>query len=1126
MNLVFEREGEYWSVGQGPVTSRLRDSKGLRYIDLLLRKPEVEFHALDLVTAVEGSSPEPRIQQRRSMQGTDIDALDVGAEDAGELLDPEARRAYKERLKDLRSEIEEAESFNDPERVASATEEADFLSRELAAAVGLRGATRKASSTAERARVNVTRAIKSALDRITENDEPLGRYLSATIKTGTFCSYTPLAPEDTLPAAAPPSRGPSEDRIPLPPLGSQHERHTFVGRAPELARLDKAWDRAQSSGREFVSIAGEPGIGKTRLAWQFARTAYERGAVVLYGRSDEETLLPYQPFVEALTHYAAHTSVARLEQQVERAGAELLRLLPDLSRVLPKLPESARAEPETERYRLFEAVGSLFAQIGAERPVVMLMDDLQWIDRGAALLLRHLLRSGAERLRLLVVGTYRTTELDETGTFADLMSSLGRETDLGRIALEGLPEGEVSELITDLTGHEPPRSLALALQTATAGNPFFIGEVSRSLPAVEDGDGFAANGAVALSDLEIPEGVKDAVTLRLAKLGDDATTILRLASVVGAEFPIDLLARLAGREEDDLLDVLDAAVGAHLIAEVPAQVGRYRFAHALVRESLYEGITGTRRARIHHRIADSLRTLRQHDLQPYLSELAHHYVRAGQPALEQALEYSIRAGRNSNEQLAYEEAARHYDEALAAHPQADGDPRRRCELLLELGEAHSRASHFDQARRAFRAVRDIASALDAPQLVARAALEPGGPLMQTAFIDDDLVQRLEEALVVLPDTEPRLRARLLSRLAVELREGPVAEQRERLSSEALAIAQSLGDSQVLAEAMLGRHYALLATERVEDRLAIADATVRLGEDNGDPIVTLQGQIRRFSDLLELGQLTAARDQLRDCARVASDARQPVFVFSLHIMTGSLELLAGRHAEVERHLAEAAALGEGLGSRDMVQGGMGPLGAGLLQARGQWTALAAALEPVVDQGNGVPGWRAGLAHAYCELGRLADAREHFERLAVDDFEGVSDGNRLLALAELSLVCAALEDTERAAQLHTLLEPHREHCVLGHYTNLLLGPVALYLGVLARTMRRHEPACEHFELALSLSESMESPPWKAQTQYEYAQLLLAGGAPTDRERARELLDQAAAIATQIGMNDLDRRISVLR
>jgi hypothetical protein len=180
---VLRREGDYWTISFSGPAFRLRDSKGLQHLARLVAEPNMEFHALDLLTpAGDPETPRPAGLEREELEAR-------GFGDAGELLDPDAKAAYRRRLEALREELEQARAFNDPERAARAAEEIDFLSRELAGAVGLGGRDRKAASAAERARVNVTRAIKSAIERIAKNDSPLGRHLRVSVRTGMFCTY-------------------------------------------------------------------------------------------------------------------------------------------------------------------------------------------------------------------------------------------------------------------------------------------------------------------------------------------------------------------------------------------------------------------------------------------------------------------------------------------------------------------------------------------------------------------------------------------------------------------------------------------------------------------------------------------------------------------------------------------------------------------------------------------------------------------------------------------------------------------------------------------------------------------------------------------------------------------------
>ena len=330
---------------------------------------------------------------------------------------------------------------------------------------------------------------------------------------------------------------------PLPSFVDTSPAFPFSGRADHLETLTTAWKETAEGARRAVLVSGEPGIGKTRLVTEAVRAAHDHGSIVLWGRCDEDLSVPYGPFAEALRHYVSVTPPDQLRAEVGALGGELVRIVPDITSRVPGLAEPMVADAETERFRLFDAVGDLLSEISAASPVVLVLDDLHWADKPSLVLLRHLLRS-ATPMRLLVVATYRDTDLDRSHPLADVLGDLRREPGVDRLDLHGLDEDEITGFMANVAGHELTEGgldLAHAVYTETEGNPFFVGEVLRHLSEsgaiVQDDDGrWTTSGPVA--DFGIPEGVREVVGRRLSRLSDAVNRALTVASVIGPTFDL------------------------------------------------------------------------------------------------------------------------------------------------------------------------------------------------------------------------------------------------------------------------------------------------------------------------------------------------------------------------------------------------------------------------------------------------------------------------------------------------------------------------------------------------------------------------------------------------------------
>src|SRR5688572_6534295 len=584
----------------------------------------------------------------------------------------------------------------------------------------------------------------------------------------------------------------AQSPVPLPTFLTDIGK-IFVGRDGDLDRLGQLWKEAAAGERRVAFLAGEPGVGKTRLAAELARHVHDDGATVLAGRCDEDLGVPYQPFVEALRHFVDHAP--DLGERLGRYGGELARLVPELGDRAPGLAAPIRSDPEMERYRLFDAVAAWLTATSSEEPVFLVLDDLQWAAKPTLLLLRHLIRSGGGRI--LVLGTYRDTELTHDHPLVELVADLRREGGVERLSITGLDDVGVAAMVEQAAGQaldESGLALARAVHEETEGNPFFVREVLRHL--AETGAVQRQKGSwttrLSVDQLGIPEGVREVVGRRLARLSADTNQALRVAAVVGPEFELGVVQVAGELSEEKLLAAIDEAAAARVVTEVSAT--RFRFAHALVRATLYESLTTARQVVLHRKTAEAIETIHQAALDDYLPTLAHHWAKASAPVADitRAVEYARRAGDRALAQLANDEAARYYASGvdLLDSGGADADDPRRVDLLIGRGEAQRRAGD-EGYRNTLLDAAEIARRLGDGSALARAALANSlGDIWTRAFeVDAGRIEMLEGALAAAGDADARLRARLLATLGLELFWHPDANRRLSFAAEALAIAR-------------------------------------------------------------------------------------------------------------------------------------------------------------------------------------------------------------------------------------------------------------------------------------------------------------------------------------------------
>jgi DNA-binding SARP family transcriptional activator len=890
----------------------------------------------------------------------------------------------------------------------------------------------------------------------------------------------------------------------------------LVGREPELRELLRGLDEALAGEGRLFLVGGEPGIGKSRLVEQLARIARERGAEVLVGRCWEAGGAPaYWPWVQALRLYLRDRDPETLRDQLGRGASDLAQILPELNELYGELPSPPTGDPEGARFRLFEATAAFLRAASRTQPLVLVLDDLHAADAPSLLLLQFLAGAVAEA-RLLVVGAYRDVDPSLRDPLAETLTEFRRLPVTRFLPLTGLPEDGVASFVSLATGLEPAAQLVGALHRATEGNPLFVSEVVRLLASEEALESITDAAAWGRT---VPESVRAVILRRLEHLSDNCRLVLVLASVLGREFDLDALELVSDVSGDQLLDVLDEAARERIVTDVPGQPGRMRFAHVLIRDTLYDELTPGRRVQLHRRVGDALEELYADNLEPHLAELAHHFYESARPAVaEKALEYARRAGERSLRLLAYEEAARLFAVGLKVLDRMESpDEAIRCEFLLALGDAYARAGDTPRSKQTYGQAARLAEALRLPEQLARAALGYGGRFIWEVSRDDEhLVSLLEEALAALGDEDSTLRVRLLARLAGgPLRDSTAdAERRRSLGAQALEMARRIGEPSTLAYALLGyissRHSPDFTPEQVE----LARELIQAAREAGELERAVEGYETHLESSIELGDVSEAYADLEAMANLAEELRQPAQSWLVAVHRTLFALLEGRFEEAEQRIAETRSVGErALGWSAAVTHGLQLYV--LRREQGRAQEVEELVRRAVADNPTYPIWRCVLANVLAELGSIGEARTEFEALAADDFARLPfDEEWEVSMCFLAETAARLGDGARAATLYKLLLPYADRIAIS-YPEVSLGPVSRLLGMLASTTSDYDDAARHFEDAVVMSERIGAQPWLAHTQHDYADTLLRRRQPGDAEKAHSLLDDARAAFLELGM-----------
>ena len=899
------------------------------------------------------------------------------------------------------------------------------------------------------------------------------------------------------------SQDPSLEALP-PEAAVEAPGVLFVGRETELSDLVAGLEDALDGRGRLFLLTGEPGIGKSRIADELIRRARERGADILVGRCWEAGGAPaYWPWVQSLRAYIRELDPALLRAELGAAAADIAPIVPELHAILPGLPEQP-ADPEGARFRLFDATTEFLRTASLRRPILLFLDDLHAADAPSLLLLQFLVRQLGSS-RILVLGAYRSVDPVPGSPLRAMLAEVAREPATRRLVLRGLTETDVAEYVELAVGRAASGDLVTALHEETEGNPLFVVEMVRLL-AIE-GDALELRSP----SLDIPESIRDVIARRLAHLSDECNRVLVLASVLGRELAPAALARLAGVSDDDLLEHLDEALAAGVLTHVPGSHEHVRFAHVLIRDTLYDGVTTARRVRLHRLAVDALTDLYGDFPGAHLTELAHHAI-AGSD-FDRGLEFARRAADRALESLAYEEAARLYQVALDAAELSAASGTTRSELLLAKGDAQVLAGEGPAARETLLGAAAIARSEGDADLFGRAALAYGGRDIWGPRREWDAryVPFLEEALSMCGDQDSIVRARLLTRMASAMRGDHDRQRLESLTREASDIAERLGDDSTKLFALDGRLAATGGPTTTEARSRDGARLVQLATAAGDLERVFGGHEHVLYGAWSLGDRAALERTINEMRQLVQELNLQSFRSLVTVVDGQYAASQGRFGEAEELITEAFRIGERAQSWNVQT----PYRLQIFAVRIQQDRLDGYEDVLRRSLEDYPGYRifdCSLARAYAHLGLRDEAAEIFEQLAANDFGRLSrDEDWLVNLCLLSEVGAYLDDRRRARTLHGLLGEfaHLNAVAAGE---ICMGSIARYVGRLATQLEHYDNAAEHFETALEMNVRMGARPWLADTQTDYADLLLRLG---DKSRAVPLLAEAERTFAELGM-----------
>lgn len=913
-------------------------------------------------------------------------------------------------------------------------------------------------------------------------------------------------------------------RIPLPGRLS-FVAPNFVGRHEELKLIENAVSRATSSARrELLFVAGEAGLGKTTMVARATREAFDRGTTVLFGHCEEDLVTPYQLFAETLGHYVTHAPEEYLRAHVAEHGSELVRLVPALSGRIPDLPPAKATDAESERSLLFAAAVGMLSSAAAQTPLLLMLDDIQWADRGSLRLLRHL-ASSASPMRLTVLATFRD---NETSGLLETLAALHRMDGVTRINLEGLQDGEVLECVTAMVGDEAgdvAQQIARAVHGETDGNPFFVTELLRHLAetgAISSDGIWTASGGI--DSLALPDSVREVVGARITRLGKDCGRMLGIAAIIGRDFDFDLLSRATAIEEEQLIDLLDQACEAGLIRELSNTAGRYHFTHALIQHVLYQDVGPARRVVAHRQVALALEDLVGKRQGARVGELARHWCHAPQSDdVPKAVHYAYEAGCSALDALAPADAMTYFQSATElAAKHGLSDQAFEIDLAIGLGTAQRQAGDPTYRTTLLGAGDRAAKLRDNDRLVRAALANDRGWHSTSGACDSEKVAQLEMALEHLPP-DAADRALVLGLLCSELAFGTTLEHRRALSAEALSIARALGDDAIIVRIQNQMAFSLAVPSLLKSSLEwTCDALVR-AERLGDPLQLYFAAMYRATAAVRACDIAEADRCFAIAGRLVRQLDLPLLKWEYTFHMSKRAQIAGDLAEAEKLAQQAAMIGVECGQPD-AQMCCGVQLAAINWMRGTLGAMAPMLQAMAEANPGLPTIRASLAMAAAQAQQLDDAEHVLAEFAETNYALPQDATWLNGMTEYAVAAIACGNRTYAQALYDILLPWAgQFSSAGGLT--AEGPVALSLGALATVLDRHDEAERHLLASAEICERHAIAFYAALTDLRLGQMLLKRDREGDASLAGDLLQKAAKVAEAKGFGEIEREAAAL-
>jgi tetratricopeptide (TPR) repeat protein/tRNA A-37 threonylcarbamoyl transferase component Bud32 len=892
----------------------------------------------------------------------------------------------------------------------------------------------------------------------------------------------------------------------------------LIDRVEEMNLLRETVDRTVQGEGGLVFLYGEAGIGKTRLARELRAYARLRGVQVLYGRCPAlfrmDGVPPYTIWSEVIKDYLENSSPEQLYRVIGYYPAEIIKLVPELSQRLRTIPQSLPISPEHEQNRLFEAVSQFIVNVSRETPLLVVLDDLQWTDPSSLLLLHYLAR-GVQKTSLLLLGAYRSTDIDAKHPLSPVLTELNRERLPQSVSLKRMSLSDVSELIKNILEQDDvPAEFCKLVYEKTRGNPFFTEEVVKSLKEEEViyrlGNKWAFKD---VSKIEFPENVKNIVKARIGRLDEDCQNVLTLASFVGNDFTLDALCGVSGVEEDKLLGTMETILKSGLVKEkVIRGEDVYSFADVIVRDVVHEEVSHIRHKKLHGVAGRALEKVYAKRIDEHFSELALHFLESGEK--DKSLDYFLKAGEKAQRVYAHNEAFSYFQHALELLEEKGNSLEQKAQVFERLAELKAWMGEGEAGMEYLNKSLTLWTKIGDKKNIARLHAIMADGLWNVIGDKNKATEHHRLALEIL-EKEPESveLAGLYENISHML--WRIGEPAEALpwAQKALKLAERLNALEVLAWCYNDLGVLNVKLGESEKALQYYEQGLKIAlEKNFAFAITLYNNLCDF--YLGIGELQKMFETAKEGSELARKIGSPYGLVWIDTMLASSYALMGDTQTAFSMIEDVVALDKRTKNTGHLSYAIGILGVAYCWL-GEWDKSLQRLMEARDLAKEIGEYQSSgnvaeaLGELYIEMEDYSEAEKYFNE-ARSIWEKAGDTSLILDLfPALSKLYLKKGDIEKAEEM---IERILEYATKAK-NRLLISHADMLKAMLFREQKNWEQSIEYFEKSLQGYKSLNAHKWYvyrfAELLCEYALMHLNRNQEGDKEKAYSLLNHALEI-----------------